>query len=50
MANFFAYGVQLFFIISGYTIFMSLYKPGGGTMQDVKRFFIRRLFIIYLIW
>lgn len=40
------YGVQLFFVISAFTIFLTLDRRKGREANLVQNFFIRRLFRI----
>ena len=49
--SFGAYGVQLFFLVSGYTIFQSLQSTHGITAKDLRSFFIKRFLRIFpLYW
>lgn len=47
--NTFQYGVQLFFVVSAFTLMMS-YDNRRNETQPVKKFFIRRIFRIVPMW
>jgi peptidoglycan/LPS O-acetylase OafA/YrhL len=46
-----SYGVELFFVVSAFTLFWSLKNRGGVDRDPIKAFFVRRLFrIAPLFW